>query len=155
MEKLNERLTLVANLSVVVGIVFLAVELRQNTNMMRAQIRDSVTEKQMEYYGWVATNPETADVLARGRVGGLSVLADEEERLMYSFLVQGVLREFENSQYQYEQGLFTAEEFEPRKAIWRIFLSNQGSREVWQSRRETYAPSFRAQLDSIVAGLEN
>ncbi len=31
MSKLNERLTLVSNLSVVVGIVLLGVELRQNT----------------------------------------------------------------------------------------------------------------------------
>ena len=37
MSKLNERLTLVANLSVVVGIVFLAVELQQNTSAVQAQ----------------------------------------------------------------------------------------------------------------------
>ncbi len=45
--KLNERLTLIANLSVVVGIIFLAVELRQNTQAIEAQTRDSLTEKQM------------------------------------------------------------------------------------------------------------
>ena len=37
MSKLNERLTLVANLSVVVGIVFLAVEMRNNTQALQAQ----------------------------------------------------------------------------------------------------------------------
>ena len=44
--KLNERLTLIANLSVVVGIIFLAVELQQNTQAIQAQTRDSLTEKQ-------------------------------------------------------------------------------------------------------------
>ena len=58
MNKLNERLTLIANLSVVVGIIFLGVELQQNTQAIQAQTRDSVTEKQMEYYGWRATSPE-------------------------------------------------------------------------------------------------
>ena len=46
MNKLNERLTLIANLSVVLGIVFLAVELQQNTQAIQAQTRDSLTEKQ-------------------------------------------------------------------------------------------------------------
>ena len=46
MNKLNERLTLIANLSVVVGIVFLAAEMRQNTQAIQAQTRDSITEKQ-------------------------------------------------------------------------------------------------------------
>ncbi len=62
MNKLNERRTLIANLSVVVGIIFLAVELSQNTQAIQAQTRDSVTEKQMTYYGWLATTPDLADV---------------------------------------------------------------------------------------------
>ena len=51
MNKLNERLTLIANISVVLGIIFLAFELQQNTQAIQAQTRDSITEKQMEYYG--------------------------------------------------------------------------------------------------------
>ena len=62
MNKLNERLTLIANLSVVVGIIFLAVGLQQNTQAIQAQTRDSITEKQMEFYGWAATNRDLADV---------------------------------------------------------------------------------------------
>ena len=65
MSKLNERLTLVANLSVIAGIVFLAVEMRQNTEAIQAQTRDAITEKQMEYLGWRATSPELALVVER------------------------------------------------------------------------------------------
>ena len=46
MNKLNERLTLIANISVVLGIIFLAFELQQNTQAIQAQTRDSLTEKQ-------------------------------------------------------------------------------------------------------------
>ena len=66
MDKLNERLTLIANLSVVAGIIFLAVELQQNTAAIQAQTRDAITEKQMAYYGWLATSPDLADVYMRG-----------------------------------------------------------------------------------------
>ena len=43
MEKLNHLLTLLANIGVIAGIIFLAVEINQNTDMMRAQTRSAVT----------------------------------------------------------------------------------------------------------------
>ena len=55
MNKPNERLTLIANLSVVVGIIFLAVELQQNTQAVEAQTRDSITSKQMEFSHTIST----------------------------------------------------------------------------------------------------
>ncbi len=64
MNKLNERLTLIANISVVLGIIFLAFELQQNTQAIQAQTRDSITEKQMEFSGWFATTPELAEAWA-------------------------------------------------------------------------------------------
>ena len=68
MNKLNERLTLTANISIVLGIIFLAVELQQNTQVIYAQTRDSITEKQMTLYGWLATN-RNLDEPPPGRAG--------------------------------------------------------------------------------------
>lgn len=56
MSKLNDRLTLAANLSVVASIIFLAVQMAQNTRAIESQTRDSITEKEMEYYGWLAND---------------------------------------------------------------------------------------------------
>ena len=47
---LGQSMTILANLGVIAGIFFLAVEVQQNTGMMEAQTRDSVTSKQIEYY---------------------------------------------------------------------------------------------------------
>ena len=57
MNKLNERLTLIANISVVLGIIFLAFEQQQNKQAIQAQTRDSVTEKQMSWLESLYTNP--------------------------------------------------------------------------------------------------
>ena len=62
MDKLNQRLTLIANISVVLGIIFLDVELRQNTEAIQAQTGDSITENQMTYLGWVTTSPDLSAV---------------------------------------------------------------------------------------------
>ena len=74
MNKLNERLTLIANISVVLGIIFLAVELQQNTQAIQAQTRDSITEKQMTYSEWLGLNRDAAGVFQRGNSGGIDQL---------------------------------------------------------------------------------
>jgi len=153
MSRLNERLTLIANLSVVVGIAFLAVELHQNTQAIHGQTRDSITEKQMTYYGWIGLNPDAADVFQRGNRSGISGL-DETERQMYRMLVAGILREFENSHYQYMQGLFAPEEFQARVVRWELMMRYQGWRDAWNEERETFAPAFRAEIDRIVAEID-
>ena len=147
--KLNERLTLITNLSVVVGIIFLAVELRQNTQAIQAQTRDSITEKQMIFSGWIATNRDLAEVRVRAAQGGAAL--DPVDQLMWGNYVNGVLRVYENSHYQRERSLFTTEEYEARVVRWRVFVSQPGVREQWVGFRDGYAPSFRAEIDRIVA----
>ncbi|MDE3002061.1 MAG: hypothetical protein OXU33_10285 [Gemmatimonadota bacterium] len=50
--ELRESIGLAA---VFLGLVFVGLEMRQNTQMMQAQIRNAVTENTMEYLGWMAT----------------------------------------------------------------------------------------------------
>ncbi len=152
--KLNERLTLIANLSVVVGIIFLAVEVRQNTQALQAQTRDSITEKQMEYLSWVATSPELAAAEDKVISDGLAALGGAERR-QYLRFVSAQIREWENSFYQYERGLFTEDELEARRNRWRGAMTGAASgaayRAWWQIIRGSFAPSFRAEIDRIVA----
>jgi len=153
MSKLNQWLTLVANLSVVVGIVFLAVELRQNTEVMRAQTRDSMTEKQLMFSEWVATSPELATAWSAARSGGMDAL-DSVQQPMFVFLMQGVLRTWENEYYQYEQGLYSAADFAPRLERMRRNMEIPMFQQAWDGQRDTFAPSFRAEIDRIVAEVE-
>lgn len=152
---LNERLTLVANIAVVLGIMFLALEMRQNTNMMRAQIRDSITEKQMSYLELVAATPHLAEAMDVGGFLGMEALDPTGRRMLASHLL-AVFREWENSHYQYEQGLFSAEEYEARRSVWIAMMAGtQAARDVWSGVGDWHSPNFRAEVDAIVAEIEN
>ena len=71
---------------------------------------------------------------------------------MYTFLVHGMLREHENSHYQFQRGLFNTEDFEARTARFQTnFTRFQGWRDVWAANRDYFAPSFRAEIDRIVS----
>jgi len=150
MSKFNERLTLVTNLSVVVGIVFLAIELQQNTRAVQAQTRDSITDKQIEYYGWLANSPQLAEVesIALG-AGGLDSLDRTQQRMWFGY-VNAIFREWENSFYQYEQGLFSPEEFEARREVFDL-VRQPSFAALWARRRHLFSPSFRAEIDRVFA----
>lgn len=147
LEKANSLLMLVANVGVIAGIVFLAVEIQQNTNMMKAQTRDSITDKQLEWYLSVGTNPYSADIQYRG-IGGVDGLsANSNERFSFALINQGNFRMWENELYQYEMGLFDEDEFQPRVDSWKRLLErNAGIRSVWINASASYSPALREVL---------
>jgi len=90
-DNLNRWLTLVANLAVVAGIIFLALELRQNTIMQERQMEfDRITSMNAPYY----SSPELARALIKTKeVDGLEPSVAEfvdrydftpEEAVVYS-----------------------------------------------------------------------
>jgi hypothetical protein len=138
--------------AIVLGLVLVAYELRQNTQMMRAQTRDSLTEKQMMFSGWIGTSEYAANVLLRGTEGQLE--PGTPEYYSHGFLLHGIFREWENSFYQYEQGLFDESEFQPRRNRWRVNMALPGYRDFWAGGAEMFAPGFKAEIDAIVAEID-
>ncbi len=148
MSKAADWMNLSASIAVIMGIVFLGLEIRQNTDMMRSQTRDAISEKQMMFSEWVATEIELADTIAK-------VTAGQEltpgEAVQHAYFLAGVWREWENSHYQFEQGLFDRDEFEPRMNRWVSTMRVKAVRDAWVATRMNYSPSFRAEVDRIVA----
>ena len=147
MKKLENWANVGASVGVILGIIFLGLEISQNTEMMRSQARDAITDKQMMFSEWVATEPEMAAAIVSA-AAGLDKMTPEH-RIMYGYFLAGVWREWENSYYQYQQGLFDAEEFEPRMERWRIQMLGDPARQIWSSNRTWFSPGFRSIVDEM------
>ena len=93
----------------------------------------------MEYSGWVAMNPDLAEAWRMERPEELA--SPSNQATMFRFLQLAIFREFEDSHYQYERGLFTADEFEARRVLWRVNLSAPGAQRIWASQREPSPPA--------------
>ena len=105
---INEGVSLIANIGVIGSIVFLGLEMQQNTAMMQSQTRNSIVENQLSFYERGIENPELADI--RLRLGNreipessaLSLGVDENdyplvpveetERFQYTFFLLSELR---------------------------------------------------------------
>ena len=152
MKKIENWVNIAASAGVILGILFLGLEIRQNTEMMKSQARDSITEKQMMFSEWVTTEPEMAKAITAASEG-LDKM-QPEQAMMYVYFLAGVWREWENSYYQFQRGLFDVEEFEPRMARWRSQMQTPAARVQWGRTRMWYAPGFRAVVDGYVQEIE-
>lgn len=117
--------------------------------MIQSQTRDSITEKQLAVFGWFATSIENNRI----RLAGNSLELDIEypEGSQYVWMIAGNLRLWENEWYQYQQGLYELEEFEPRLKIWRKMVNTPGIIFVWQEwQRDAFSPEFSALINSFI-----
>jgi hypothetical protein len=125
--------------------------------MMRAQIRDPISGKQMMLSRLPSTNPALAKTLAKTNPSDVSAFAGsaaegvegwEAWTLNGMYLV--VFREWENSHYQFTQGLFESRDFAVRRRMWELTMVSETFQIAWKQYRETFSPDFRVLMDEIV-----
>ena len=107
-DALNKWLTLAANLGVLIGLILLVVEIRQNTDMMRSEMSQARANNRVEAYYTQAFSEHWPRLMAsrngyESRDEWYASLSDEDyERARYFYL--GVTNEMANTAYQCEQG---------------------------------------------------
>lgn len=145
-DRLNRWLTLGANLAVLVGLIFLVIEINQNNEMMRAQTRSGISDAIIDNIK-LGMDPRVVVAYQKQRSG--QPLSDEETYLLDQ-IANATLRLWENTHYQYRNGLFDDDEFEADLAVWREAMQAPEFRSHWSSRRQTYSEAFRRQIDDLV-----
>ena len=148
---------LASTVTVVLGLVFVGLEMRQNTLSIRGQTRNAMAQNAMEYLGWLATTPALTEVEEKVRSVGVDQLT-EAEWIQFAAFAGAQIREWENSHYQNKVGLFSDAEYEARRGVWRDRLTASASREgyqrMWLAARDRVAPDFRAEIDEMIADRE-
>lgn len=135
--------------AVVIGMVFVGFELRQNTKVQRITATQTLAAEYADALEAMAYEGEAACIYVLG-INGLANLRDDE-RLRFFVILFEIFRAAEQLHHYAEQGMV-----EPR--IWRGFerqvgevASLPGVQEWWALRREWFGDPFQAFLDSVIA----
>ncbi len=112
-DKFNRWLTLTANLGILIGLVLIIVEIRQNSQLMRAQINMDRTASSIESLINVANGGAVATMQSKlyAEVDGFPMVLGwvekltQEEQQRYRFWLQARLYEFDNDWFQCTEGL--------------------------------------------------
>ena len=117
LDNLNKRLALSANLGILIGLVLLIYEIRQNSQLMRAQINMDRATSAIETRINVANGGAIATIQSRlyeevegfPMAVGWSTELPPEESQRYRFWVTANLLQLSNDWYQCGEGLVEAE----------------------------------------------
>jgi len=147
--KINEWVTLVANVAVVGGILFLAIELRQNNELLRSESRQALIANDVTS---LTANIDHSDVFAR-LVAGDSLSAEDQIRLSFMFALDLRNREFEY--FQYTNGLLDEETWSSYLNVIRINHSSDLGRKWWDEIGRNFVdPQFAELVDDVLEGAE-
>ena len=126
------------------------VEVNQNSQMMRTQTRNDVSDSIIDFQ-WNAINSGLLSVIDRGNADSTS-LTDDEKTLLSTFYVTN-LRLWENIYYQYRNGLFEEAEFLAEREVWRNRASTPMFLMVYcpVSQAGALSTDFVQEIDSLMS----
>jgi hypothetical protein len=147
--KRQEITEFVGVVAVVVGLVFVGLELRQNTTIQRINATQTLAAEYSDALEVMAYEGEAACIYALG-INGLENL-NEAERLRFFVQMFLIFRSAEQLHYYSLEGMV-----EPR--VWRGFerqlneVANlPGVRQWWTMRRSWYSDVFQSYIDETIA----
>jgi len=145
-DSINKWLALSGNFGVIAGIVFLGIEISQNTKSMQAQTRAQLTAQGQNAIELLMTDAELFDIYMR-------VNRSEEvtplEQGRYNLYVRHDFRGLENVFYQYRAGNFTDTEFEGQKGRFRSAFIRPGYRRFWTNNKSEFSLEFQNEIESL------
>ena len=139
-EKLNKWLALLANVGVIAGIVFLAIEIRQNSDAIRAQTRAQLAEEVTELFSVNMNDKEYASVLMRGN--NVEELSPVEQYQYYRHR-SAWIHYWNNVAYQYEMGMYDGTEFAHQISTIRVdMITFPGLKVHWCDNKHSASQSL-------------
>ena len=150
--ELSHLIQIAANLGVIAGIAFLAVELNQNNRLLRAEAIGSVLETRLARQELVLNNDSLVSVLAKNSRS--EALTDEDmiriEAQMYRTLL-GRQRDY----FLYQEGILTEEYFRASFPLMKVTMSETDSTysylDFWEARKMISAsPAYRDFVEKCI-----
>ncbi|MGQ0813516.1 MAG: hypothetical protein ACT4O1_03535 [Gemmatimonadota bacterium] len=136
--------------AVLVSLVYLATQIRQNTIALRQTMSQSVAVGGTEFARSIYEDPDLSDLFFRGVASWHTLSASEQNRMRLVFHSQ--FRLWENLYFQHLHGVMDDEAWEGWNVLLIGYFHQPGIRAWWDTRKQVYARSFRDYLESTRPG---
>lgn len=122
----------VGGIAVIATLVYLALQVRQNSQLLRRAALESAGAAASVTHGLAAQSPENAAVFHRGLID-LETLSPEEQTHFY-LLIMNVFLQFDYAYQSHKAGALSAEQWESQWIGAKWYLSRPGVRTWWARR---------------------
>ena len=148
---LGRTLNTLANVGVIAGIIFLAVELNQNNELL--ELEAEATRTQIFLDGWerIASDPALVALMLKDRKN--EVLTDAEEMQLNAYWMGYFLR----GKWTYEN--ISSEQDQRAASLRRVYQAYGAMRRAWEgggggsvaAGKDNFPPEFVAYVEKIIA----
>ena len=145
---------------VILSLVYLAVQIRQNTKQMerteraaRGTAYQDVLSNLQSYLSPVAADGELAEIIRLGLVDCEQL--SEQEFFRFNWLMGGYITNLDNVYYQHQDGVVSEARWQMMLRGLRYFMRTPGFKAWWSNWDDTtVAPEFAAVLRAEIAAIE-
>ena len=132
---------IIAAIAVIASLVYVAREVRQNTNMMRVNNADNFVDFNISLTNPVATSREFGELWAKGWTDFASLDAVDRQRLVV--FEWSAISGWHNWFNLRQQSLISDSQWTELTGIFRNLGQRQSIREAWKTFRDIYDKSFQ------------
>jgi len=131
--------------AVIVSLVYLALQVRQNTQAVRNSTHHALTETRLDYIALVVQNPDLSHIL---RLGSQDMNAlNDDERQRFDLLMYYLFSAGENFYYQNRQGVLDTEQWDRWCATLQHHFTQPGIRTWFAANPIRFAKGFAQFLE--------
>ena len=136
--------------AIVVTLVYLAIQVQQNTDAMRSSTWQSTQDAEARFDAMLTQDPVLLDMFLRGIADGVEALDTELEQERFLLVGKQLLDLFQTHHYQHELGLISDVLWATWVSQFEIGVQSQGMRDIIKSRYPYFRPSFADFVDEYV-----
>ena len=145
---LAQTVSTFANIGVVLGLIFLGIEVYQSNQMNRTVGWNNLIQSGIDFNDAIAQNADLAEILAKSNND--ESMSDAEAIRMRAFTAASMQRVWLDYQ-QIDTGIISEEELRSRIPRFKALLDRfPAVKEIWQETRGAYSRDFQTFVDSCV-----
>ena len=137
----------VAAVGVIISLIYLAFQIRQNTSWLRASLADVHFRGIADWLNSVASHRELGRIFLVG-TQHFEELNDEDQR-QFLFLVLSGFKIYERLHYQFCQGNVDKELWNRETTPLRLFIHSPVFEAWWEARRDWFQEDFQREVERL------
>ena len=132
-------------IAVVVSLIYVAAQIRQNTNAVRAATAQSLHEHFASWYHVIASDASLAQLATSG-LRDYTTLSDMEKARFVS-LFMAFLAYFQNAFLKWKQGLLAPSLWKSWEQVMMNLIGAPGGKALWKERAYLFDDEFRRHVE--------
>ncbi|MEH6516721.1 MAG: hypothetical protein V7742_08575 [Halioglobus sp.] len=137
---------IIGALVVVITLIYLALQVRQNSLSMRVAAKQEMTRQYSDFVDLLLLNPEMLELYGMAQSG---TPMSEEEEFKYFLLMNKAAWYFAAMYFQYRAHNLSEDEWAQSKRVIERYCAMPGFSHYWQDNREYFASDFSKYVDEL------